>query len=95
LHTLNLGCSIITLREQCNNQRPRCDIVWLDVTNHLFHDFPSISNPGNRGINITNTFNHSGRNVLFTVSDLQSNLEYIKTKQQHNETKQYEIMRGH
>ena len=35
LHTLNLGCSFITLRELCNNQRHRCDIAWLRVTNHL------------------------------------------------------------
>jgi hypothetical protein len=27
LHTLILGCSFITLREPCNNQRPRCDIT--------------------------------------------------------------------
>ena len=32
IHTLNLGCSLITLREPCNNQRPRCDIAWLHVT---------------------------------------------------------------
>jgi len=34
LHTLNMGCSFITLRQECNNQRPRCDIAWLHVTNH-------------------------------------------------------------
>ena len=39
--TLNLGCSCITLREPCNNQRPRCDITWLHVTNHLYHGFLS------------------------------------------------------
>ena len=33
------GCSFITLKEQCNNQRPRCDIAWLHVTNHLYHGF--------------------------------------------------------
>jgi hypothetical protein len=27
VHTLNLGCSFITLRKSCNNQRPRCDIA--------------------------------------------------------------------
>ena len=32
LHTLNMGCSFITLRQQCNNQRPRCDNAWLHVT---------------------------------------------------------------
>ena len=31
LHTLNLGCSFITLREQCNNQRSRCDIACLHI----------------------------------------------------------------
>jgi hypothetical protein len=36
LHTLNMGCSFNTLREPCNNQRPRCDIVWLHVINHLY-----------------------------------------------------------
>ena len=41
LHTLNLDCSFITLREPCNNQRPRCDIAWLHVTNHLYHGFLS------------------------------------------------------
>jgi hypothetical protein len=38
LHTLNLGCSFITLREPYNNKRPRCDIAWLHVTNDLYHD---------------------------------------------------------
>jgi hypothetical protein len=37
LHTLNLGCSFITIREPCNNQRLRCDIEWLHVANHLYH----------------------------------------------------------
>ena len=41
LHTLNLGCCFITLREPCNNQRPRCDIAWLHVTNHLYHSCQS------------------------------------------------------
>jgi hypothetical protein len=36
LHTLNLECSFITLRKSCINQRPRCDIAWLHVTNHLW-----------------------------------------------------------
>ena len=39
LHTLFLACSFITLREPCNNQRPRCDIARLHVTNHLYHGF--------------------------------------------------------
>ena len=39
LHTLNLGCSFITLREPCNNQRPRGDIAWLHATYHSYHDF--------------------------------------------------------
>jgi hypothetical protein len=30
-----------TLREPCNNQRPRCDIAWLHATNHIYHGFPS------------------------------------------------------
>ena len=37
MHTLNLGCSFITIREPCNNQRLRCDIEWLHVANHLYH----------------------------------------------------------
>ena len=37
LHTLNLGCSFRTLRDPCNNQRPRCDIAWLHVINHSYH----------------------------------------------------------
>ena len=37
LHTLNLGCNFITLREPCNNQQTRCDIAWLHVTDHLYH----------------------------------------------------------
>jgi hypothetical protein len=37
--SLNRGCSFITLREPCNNQRPRCDISWLYVTHHLYHGF--------------------------------------------------------
>ena len=40
VHTLNMDCSFITLREPCNNQRPRCDIAWLHITNHLYHGFP-------------------------------------------------------
>jgi hypothetical protein len=40
LHTLNLGCRFITLRKSCNNQRPRCDIACLHVTNQLYHGFP-------------------------------------------------------
>jgi hypothetical protein len=44
LHTLNLGCSFITLVEPCNNQQPRCDITWLHVTNHLYHGFPELNN---------------------------------------------------
>ena len=41
VYTLNLGFSFITLRVQCNNQQPRCDIAWLHVTNHLYQDVPS------------------------------------------------------
>jgi len=41
LHTLNLGCSFITLRELYNYQRPRHDFAWLHVTNYLYHGFPS------------------------------------------------------
>ena len=41
LHILSLGCNVITLREPCNNQLPRCDIAWLHVTNHLYQGFPS------------------------------------------------------
>ena len=41
LHTLNMHCSFITVREPCNSQRPRCDIAWFHVTNHLYHGFPN------------------------------------------------------
>ena len=37
MYALNLGISFITLREPCNNQRPRCDIAWLHVINYLYH----------------------------------------------------------
>ena len=37
LNTLNMGCSFITPREPCNNKRPRCDIAWPHITNHLYH----------------------------------------------------------
>ena len=61
MYTLSLGCSFITLREPCNNQRPRYDITWLHVTNHLYHSFPLdclniwvvSSNSENCGMNIT------------------------------------------
>ena len=43
MHTLNLGCSFITFRELSNNQRPRCDIAWVHVTNHLYHLYASHS----------------------------------------------------
>ena len=35
--------SFITLREPCNNQRPRCQIAWLHVTNHLYHGCPGLT----------------------------------------------------
>jgi hypothetical protein len=38
-HFKYLGCSFITLREPCNKQRPKCDIAWFRVTNHLYHGF--------------------------------------------------------
>ena len=38
-----MGYSFITLREPWNNQRPRCDIACLHVTNHLYHGFPNCS----------------------------------------------------
>jgi hypothetical protein len=40
LHTL---IRFITLREPCNNQRPRFDIAWLRITNHLYHGFPTFT----------------------------------------------------
>ena len=43
LHTLIRGCSFITPREPCNNQRPRFDVAWLRVTNHLYHGFPTLT----------------------------------------------------
>ena len=40
LRTLNLGCSFITHREQCNNQRPRCDMYFkyhrMHIHNKMF-----------------------------------------------------------
>ena len=41
LHTLSLGCNFITLKESYNNQRPKFDIAWLHITNHLYNGFPS------------------------------------------------------
>ena len=38
---LNLGCSFISFIEPCNIQRPICDIAWIHVTNHIYHDFSS------------------------------------------------------
>jgi hypothetical protein len=38
--------SFITLRKSCNNQWPRCDIIWLHVA---YHGFPKL----NGDINIT------------------------------------------
>jgi hypothetical protein len=32
-----MGCSFITPSEPCNNKRPRCDIAWPHITNHLYH----------------------------------------------------------
>ena len=114
MHTLNLGCSVSTVRESCNNQRPRCDITWLHVTNHLYHFFlvkrlNSVTlrvrffnylTRKTRGINNTNTFNHSGGNVLITVSDLQSNLEYIKKnkkqkRKKNNKKQKIKTIRGY
>jgi len=39
--TARCCCSLITLNEPCNYQRPRCDITWLDATNNLYNGFPS------------------------------------------------------
>jgi len=56
-----MGYGFITLGEPCNNQRPRCDITWLHVTNHLYHGFSRsivlLLNSENRGINITSCWN--------------------------------------
>jgi hypothetical protein len=40
LHALSLSCSFNTLSEQCNYQRPRCDIEWLHVTNPVYNGSP-------------------------------------------------------
>ena len=48
----HLDGSFITLREPYNNQRPRCDIAWLHVTNQLYRAYGF---PESRGINITYT----------------------------------------
>ena len=63
MHTLNPCCSFITLRETCNNQRPRRDITWLHVTNHLYHDFQvkQINNRGVAGYTLSRHGVHIGR----------------------------------
>ena len=43
IHTLNQGCSCITLRGRCNNQQHRCDIAWFHATNHLYHGFSELN----------------------------------------------------
>ena len=35
------GCSFISLREPCCNQRHTGDIAWLHVTNYLYQGFQS------------------------------------------------------
>ena len=71
LHTLNLGSCFITLREPCNNQRPRCDIAWLNVTNHLYHGF-RVKRLNNITLHVR-LFNHltrkkRGINVTYPIS---------------------------
>ena len=34
-----MGCSCITLRQPCNNQRPRCDITWVHVLQIIYTTF--------------------------------------------------------
>jgi hypothetical protein len=41
IHVKNKG--FIIIREPCINQRPRWDIAWLHVTNHLYHSFPELN----------------------------------------------------
>jgi len=36
-----MGCSCLTLRDPCNNQRPVCDIACLHVASDLYHGFLS------------------------------------------------------
>jgi hypothetical protein len=49
LHTLNMGCSVIT---PSNNKRPRCDIAWPHITNQLCYGCLTY-NTENRDRNIT------------------------------------------
>jgi hypothetical protein len=46
-------------RKPCNNQRPRCDIEWLHVTNHLYHGSRSIVDSENCSIYITKNMLHT------------------------------------
>lgn len=32
---INLGCSFNTLKEPCNDQRPKCDSTWFHDANDL------------------------------------------------------------
>jgi hypothetical protein len=66
----------ITLREPCNNQRPRFDIAWLRVTNHLYHGFPTLTFKAKR--------NETERNEI-----KRNETKPIKTKR--NETKFFQI----
>ena len=35
--TLYIWAVVLLLPEQCNNQRPRCDIAQLHATNNFYH----------------------------------------------------------
>ena len=48
----------ISERKPCNNQRPRCDIEWLHVTNHLYHVSCSIVNSENVVYILQRTFSN-------------------------------------
>ena len=70
MHTLNLGCSFITLRDTYNNQRPRCKIAWLHYANHFTFDCLTL-NSENRGINIT---------CMFTMMTYLKTIDHIGKK---------------
>ena len=60
LHNLKPDCSFITLREPCNNQRPRCDIASRSIASPF--------NSKNRRINITyfNVYNRHFKEDFLT-----------------------------
>jgi hypothetical protein len=54
-----------SLRETCNNQRPRCDIAWLHATNYLYQGFPISHFVFNSENNVNITYTMSGLSITF------------------------------